>query len=49
MAELLEKKILFPGKGEIDQLKLIFDLLGNPTEQIWPGWTQLPNASKVLF
>ena len=47
MAELLSKKILFQGKGDIDQLKQIFDLLGNPTEQVWPGWTKLPNAAKV--
>ena len=46
MAELLSKQILFPGKGEIDQLKLIFDLLGNPTEQVWPGWKKLPNAAE---
>lgn len=49
MAELLSKSILFQGKGEIDQLKKIFDLLGNPTEHIWPGWTKLPNASKVFL
>ena len=49
MAELLDKKILFQGKGEIDQLKQIFELLGNPTEHIWPGWTKLPNAAKVCY
>jgi len=33
---------LFPGSDVDDQLKRIFKLLGTPTEDIWPGMTQLP-------
>ena len=33
---------LFPAKGVIDQLRCIFNLLGTPTEQTWPGITKLP-------
>jgi cyclin-dependent kinase 5 len=33
---------LFPGNDVDDQLKRIFKLLGTPTEDTWPGVTQLP-------
>lgn len=35
------------GKTEIDQLKLIFGVLGSPTEDRWPGWTKLPGGKSV--
>lgn len=34
---------LFPGSDVDDQLKRIFKLLGTPTEETWPGMTQLPD------
>lgn len=49
MAELLTKRVLFDGKGELDQLQKIFNKLGSPTEAIWPGLVSLPNASKIKF
>lgn len=33
---------LFPGNDVEDQLKRIFKLLGTPTEESWPGISQLP-------
>lgn len=33
---------LFPGSDVDDQLKRIFKLLGTPTEDSWPGMSQLP-------
>ncbi|KAJ3330780.1 Cyclin-dependent kinase 11B [Kappamyces sp. JEL0680] len=48
-AELLEKKPLFPGKGEIEQLSMIFQLLGTPSDKTWPGFSLLPNAKTVNF
>ncbi|GFQ67869.1 hypothetical protein TNCT_126751 [Trichonephila clavata] len=33
---------LFPGSDVDDQLKRNFKLLGTPTEETWPGMTQLP-------
>ena len=33
---------LFPGSDVDDQLKRIFKLLGTPTEDVWPGMSQLP-------
>lgn len=45
--ELLSHQSLMPGKNEIHQLQLIFDLLGTPTERIWPNFSNLPNAQKI--
>ncbi|XP_061210503.1 cyclin-dependent kinase 3 isoform X2 [Neopsephotus bourkii] len=41
-AEMVTRKALFPGDSEIDQLFRIFRTLGTPTEETWPGATQLP-------
>ncbi|KAH8090585.1 putative cell division cycle 2 [Filobasidium floriforme] len=41
-AELMQKDALFPGRGEIDQIGRIFNLLGKPTEEMWPGFSRLP-------
>ncbi|XP_012254072.1 cyclin-dependent kinase 1 [Athalia rosae] len=42
-AEMATKKPLFQGDSEIDQLFRIFRVLRTPTEDIWPGVTQLPD------
>lgn len=34
---------LFPGDSEIDEIFKIFQKLGTPTEENWPGVTQLPD------
>jgi cyclin-dependent kinase 7 len=41
--ELLQRAPLFPGQREIQQLGMIFRLLGTPTEKEWPGMTSLPS------
>jgi len=43
MAELITKKPLFQGDSEIDQLFRIFRILRTPTEEIWPGVSELPD------
>ena len=40
---LLNSQALFPGDCEIDQLFKIFEVLGTPTEETWPGVSQLPD------
>ncbi|KAG0044101.1 Cyclin-dependent kinase 3 [Gryganskiella cystojenkinii] len=40
-AEMVLKRPLFPGDSEIDELYRIFRLRGTPTEENWPGITQL--------
>jgi cell division cycle 2-like protein len=48
-AELIHHAPLFDGKGEIDQLAKIFQTLGSPSEDNWPGFRELPNARTVNF
>ncbi|KAJ3255191.1 serine/threonine protein kinase, CMGC, CDC2/CDK sub [Boothiomyces macroporosus] len=40
--ELLKRRPILPGANEMDQLKKIFELLGSPTAQNWPGYSDLP-------
>jgi len=43
LAEMSVGKPLFPGICEVDQLFQIFNKLGSPTEESWPGFVSLPN------
>jgi len=45
-AEIFMKKVLFHGKGELNQIELIFELLGTPSEEVWPKVTDLPHWGK---
>lgn len=42
-AEMIMKAPLFQGDSEIDQLFRIFQVLGTPTEQMWPGVSAFPD------
>jgi cyclin-dependent kinase 10 len=42
LGELLGHRPLLPGRTEIAQLELIVDLLGTPSEAIWPEFNSLP-------
>jgi len=42
-AEMLNKRALFPGDSEIDQLFRIFRTLGTPDEVNWPGISSMPD------
>jgi len=48
-AEFLTGEPLMAGKGELDQLDKIFKLLGTPNEDVWPGFSQLPQARSFKF
>lgn len=48
-AEFLLKEPLLDGKGELDQLNKIAHLLGAPSEERWPGFSQLPHAKRLSF
>ncbi|KAG0433861.1 hypothetical protein HPB47_019531, partial [Ixodes persulcatus] len=41
--EMINKRPLFHGDSEIDQLFRIFRTLGTPTEDTWPGVSKLPD------
>jgi cyclin-dependent kinase 12/13 len=47
IAELLTRKPLFPGKDEAEQTDLIFQMLGSPSESVWPKWRDLPQARNI--
>lgn len=49
LAELLTRKPLFPGRDEMEQLELIFRVIGSPTEETWPGYRDLPAAHYVEY
>lgn len=49
LGELLIHKPLLPGNGEIAQIDLIIELLGTPSESIWPGFSQLPACQKFTL
>jgi serine/threonine protein kinase len=42
VAEMFTGRPLFPGDSEIDEIYQIFKIMGTPTEEKWPGVTQLP-------
>lgn len=42
LGELLGHKPLLPGTTEIAQIELIIDLLGTPSDSIWPEYPMLP-------
>lgn len=48
-AELLTLKPLFPGTSDIDQIGRIFSVLGNLTEEVWPGCVKLPDYGTISF
>jgi len=47
LAELILKKPLFPGKTEVDQLDLIFRVLGTPSDDNWTQGRDLPWWNKL--
>ncbi|GMH13687.1 hypothetical protein Nepgr_015528 [Nepenthes gracilis] len=48
-AELLSLDPLFPGTSDIDQLSRIFTILGNLSEETWPGCSNLPDYKSISF
>ncbi|KAF9800068.1 hypothetical protein SFRURICE_016945 [Spodoptera frugiperda] len=48
-AELMNLQPLFPGSSEINQLKVIFEVLGTPSDTVWPGYSKLTLASNIIF
>lgn len=40
--ELFTRVPAFPGRTEIDQLDIIYKILGKPTEKAWPALKQMP-------
>ena len=49
LAELIAGKPLFQGHNVMEQLSLIYDQLGTPTDGRWPGARTLPDFGKLDF
>ncbi|KAL3287372.1 hypothetical protein HHI36_001846 [Cryptolaemus montrouzieri] len=49
LGEMINKKPLFPGETDIEQLAIVLGTLGTPDEDIWPGITSLPDYNKISF
>nr|WNT93100.1 CDKF1-1 protein [Phyllostachys edulis] len=49
LAELLNLEPLFPGTSDIDQIGRIISVLGNITEETFPGCSNLPDYNKIFF
>jgi serine/threonine protein kinase len=48
LAEMALRKVLFKGDSEIDQLYRMFRILGTPTENSYPGVSEMPGFSDVF-
>jgi negative regulator of PHO system len=49
IAELVTGQPILPGTNLLDQLSLVFDLLGTPTDATWPGAKDMPDYGKLKF
>ncbi|KAG8094458.1 hypothetical protein GUJ93_ZPchr0012g19730 [Zizania palustris] len=49
LAELLNLEPIFPGQSDIDQIGRIISVLGNITEETFPGCSNLPDYNKIFF
>ncbi|EME43648.1 hypothetical protein DOTSEDRAFT_72869 [Dothistroma septosporum NZE10] len=42
--EMFERKPILEGRSDVDQCVRIFKLVGNPTDESMPGWSDLPGC-----
>ncbi|TKR76936.1 hypothetical protein L596_017998 [Steinernema carpocapsae] len=49
LAEFLNSSPMFPGRNDFEQIARIMNVLGNPSEDTWPGWESLPDSKKITF
>ncbi|XP_045605913.2 cyclin-dependent kinase 20 isoform X2 [Procambarus clarkii] len=47
--EMLNNSPVFPGESDIDQLCVVLQILGTPSEATWPGLSDLPDYKKITF
>ncbi|KAI9790389.1 MAG: serine/threonine protein kinase, CMGC, CDC2/CDK sub [Peltula sp. TS41687] len=45
--EMFMRKPILAGTSDLNQIQIIFDLVGSPTEDNMPGWTSLPGCEGV--
>ena len=44
---MFKRKPILTGQSDLHQAQIIFDMVGNPTEETMPGWSNLPGAAPV--
>lgn len=44
---MFKRKPILAGNSDLNQAQIIFDLVGSPTEENMPGWSQLPGCDGV--
>mmetsp|Transcript_10606 Transcript_10606/g.22991 ORF Transcript_10606/g.22991 Transcript_10606/m.22991 type:complete len:491 (-) Transcript_10606:56-1528(-) len=49
LCEVLSLRRAFEGRNVIDQLNRIFDVLGTPSDSLWPTASALPDFQKISF
>ena len=49
IGELITLMPLFPGNNDIDQMFRVFQIMGSPSPESWPGLEALPDYAKVSF
>lgn len=49
IGELFLFSPLFPGQSDIEQLYIVVQTLGTPTDETWPGRKSLPDYAKIVF
>uniref|UniRef100_A0A1I7ZPY8 Protein kinase domain-containing protein n=1 Tax=Steinernema glaseri TaxID=37863 RepID=A0A1I7ZPY8_9BILA len=49
LAEYLNSCPIFPGRNDFEQIAMIMNVLGNPGDDTWPGWEELPDSRKITF
>ncbi|KAF2756017.1 Pkinase-domain-containing protein, partial [Pseudovirgaria hyperparasitica] len=45
--EMFKRKPIMAGNSDLNQIHLIFDLVGSPTDANMPGWNQLPGCEGI--
>ncbi|KAI3652400.1 hypothetical protein MP228_002725 [Amoeboaphelidium protococcarum] len=49
IAEMFNSKPLFPGQSDINQIIIVFSMLGTPTDENWPSRVDTPDYAKIQF
>ncbi|XP_041969913.1 cyclin-dependent kinase 20 [Aricia agestis] len=49
IVEIITKQPLFAGESDIEQLAIVLQRLGTPTEETWPNHSELPDYHKITF
>jgi serine/threonine-protein kinase BUR1 len=44
---MFKRRPILTGQSDLHQAQIIFQLLGTPTDETMPGWSNLPGAGPV--